>query len=307
MLWYICQLPSVAIGPLRDVRHLGNIALPETLLRELEDHGRFRGLSRNTCRSIITAITTLYTLSTDRRAFSNPLGKIPFSVIIEKAECEGGVLPSNWHRVKITTQQIEVETSIIWTKKWRALQLLTVDAGISPAKNPVPKIAAIAISDGLSPSQIDREWAWQHERSLRPDLQITWSANVARFDALLGERKIEISGQLLTGPLGPMPRRGMRAKHGIFPLPPGVDEFLEAIGDGLVGFSQKQLNEAAHFVWRFAREAKLFDKHCAPEPEVLFDEAVLTQVFEKVRGDMSSQALREQRRRAGALQFHLRL
>ncbi|MBT3139484.1 hypothetical protein KL867_00315 [Ruegeria litorea] len=296
-------LPKQPVGSFIDERRNGNVALPKHLNQDLEAHCAFRGLTHNSRRSIVTAVTTILSHARKKEIFDGALSRIPFDGIIFHIEQSHRQLPANWDRIKAAGLQLQSELAIVWTTPWKKLQQSVVNAGVSVRENPVPAIAAVATSANLSPQDIDREWAWQHEATLRPDLQITWSTNVDRFDGLRQIPDITASGLLPGGSIGPMPRRGNRARHGKYPLPRDVEALLETVG-GKTRFSRKQLNEAAHFIWRCAREINLFVRGDEPTAPELFNAYILTAVFHRGSLGLSERALAEHRRRAAALAYY---
>ncbi len=69
-----------------------------------------------------------------------------------------------------------------------------------------------------------------------------------------------------------MPRRGQRLRNAVYPLPPEVERALEG--------ESKPVLEAAHFVWRTARDAGLWRRGDAPGPAALFADPVLERIAE---------------------------
>ena len=100
-----------------------------------------------------------------------------------------------------------------------------------------------------------------------------------------------------------MPGRGNRARHGKYPLPRDVEALFETVG-GKTRFSRKQLNEAAHFIWRCAREINLFARGDEPTAPEVFNAYILTAVFHRGSLGLSERALAEHRRRAAALAYY---
>ena len=129
----------------------------------------------------------------------------------------------------------------------------------------------VAADQNREPWELDREWAWLHERSLRPDLRQTWSKAVDKFDALREVPEIAASKLLPLQKLGPMPTTGKRLKNAHFPLP----RMFEA---ALIGES-KQVLEAAHFVWRCLRKFELYAATSNPPIRELVSEENLQRIM----------------------------
>jgi hypothetical protein len=157
-------LPLTDLGPLPDKRRNGMAKLPDRLVGEIQAHATFRGLSHNARRAILTAITSVFNHTQKKEMFEMPLAEIPLSDIVEATPSCAGPLPKNWHRTCAVARQLEKEVSLQWERDWADLQRLVVSAGVPVKENPVPAIAIPAQNSGLTPTQIDREWAWQHGR-----------------------------------------------------------------------------------------------------------------------------------------------
>ena len=161
--------------------------------------------------------------------------------------------------------------SRVWTPGWRNLQARLVEAGIPRAENPVDTMMEVAGKSGLEPWQLDREWAWVHERSLRPDLRRKWVRAIDNFDALRSVPEIDSDSLLPAETLGPMPKTGARLKNAHFPLPRGFETALEG--------ETKQVLEAAHFVWRCLREFGDHARGDDPSTGLLVSEDVLERIM----------------------------
>lgn len=169
----------------------------------------------------------------------------------------------------------------------------------------MPEFARVAIPAGLSPFGVDREWCWQHESSLRPDLRITWSRNVARWDTLGTEPPIMSSGLFPAQRIGPMPARGERACHGLYPLPRSVEAALSSWPSG-ASVTWKQLNESAHFLWRHAREQELFHRGDEPDADQLLADDVVRAVIGGAAHGIGPGPAREHGHRLALLRAHIR-
>ncbi|GAA6202954.1 hypothetical protein [Aquicoccus sp. SU-CL01552] len=266
-------LPPDAIGPLPDARRRDNLDLPAAHEAALEAHAREAGFTPAGTRAMLVAVRKLYTLASDRSAFDTSLDQIPFDTLLNIASETDpvGIAP---YRKDIASLAERLQTP--WSPGWRKLQACVVSAGVRRADSPIEALVRLAVPDGLEPWQIDREWAWTHERGLRPDLRVTFARNIERFDALHTHDMI-IDAQLLPPqPLGPMPRQGERLRNAVYPLPSLIERALEG--------ESKPLLEAAHFVWRTAREIGLWRRGDAPTPADLFSEVVLRRIADEGGG-----------------------
>lgn len=216
---------------------------------------------------MLVAVRKLYTLSPDVSVFAADLEKIPFSHLAEVAMISA---PKAMAPYRAEISRLSERLDFRWSDGWRKLQAEVVAQEIPRVENPIDAFLNVAVVAGLEPWQIDREWAWLHERSLRPDLRITWAKNVARFDRLQTFPELVAAGLLPSDNLGPMPPRGTRIKHAVYPLPVIIE--TTTIGEN------KQVQEAAHFVWRCARDLGLWKRGEAPHPRDLFCDTVLDKV-----------------------------
>lgn len=294
-------LPSTDLGPLTDRRRKGNATLPKHLVRQIRDHAAFRGLSHNFTRSILTGVATIFNKAENKEFFDLPLAEVPLSKIVEAIPSNTRGLPKNWDKICNMARNLESEVRFHWAAEWADLQRLVVAAGIPAKENSVPAIAAVAQKSGLSPSQIDREWAWHYGRALRSDLKITWSRNVERFDALRSMPVHEITSALPMKPLGPMPKTGNRARHDIYPLPIEIECFLEQLEEDATVYSSKQLRETLCFVWRYARESGLFCQGDTPTAQQLLSEQILNNLKQSGIHGLQSDAFSEHQRRANSV------
>lgn len=261
-------LDSDPIGSLPDARRGTNVALPPRLEDALKTHAAEAGFTAYGTKAMLVAVRTLYSLADDRTLFDKPLDRIPFREILRALTPE--------HDAVIAPYRNEIDAlatrfSIRWTRGWRKLQRCVVAAGTARCDNAVETLARIAGAQNVEPWQLDREWAWTHERGLRPDLRLTFARDIARFDALRDIAAIAQAGLMPTHPLGPMPPRGSRLKNAHLPLPCS----FEAVLDG----ETKQVLEAAHFLWRCLREFGVYARGDDPASGDLVAEGHLEQVM----------------------------
>lgn len=261
-------LDTDPIGPLPDARRGSNIALPPRLEDALKAHAEQAGLSAFGTKTMLVAVRTLYSLAHDKTFFDRSLDRIPFDEILR------ALTPH--HDASLAPYRNEIDAlaarlSITWTPGWRNLQASVVTAGTPRRDNPIEALAGIAILQNLEPWQLDREWAWTHERGLRPDLRLTFARNIARFDALREIQAIARAGLMPTCPLGPMPPRGSRLKNAHLPLPGRFEAALEG--------ETKQVLEAAHFFWRCLRAFDVYARGDDPAPGALVAEGHLERIM----------------------------
>jgi hypothetical protein len=216
--------------------------LSDHLVSELTAHATAAGYSANGIRARLMAVRALYRHTPDKSVFSGTVEDIPWLEIIDSTLAQH---PKDMEAYRTELLRLADQIGRTWPRGWRALQSKIVDAGIPRANNPVDVLIEIAIEDDLQPWQLDREWAWKHERSLRPDLRKKWSRAVDNLDALRSVPKIAESGVLPAEKIGPMPRTGARLKNAHFPLPRRFEDALEG--------ETKQVLEAAYFLWRCLR------------------------------------------------------
>ena len=296
--------PRAALGPLPDGRRRGHASLPCHIRDGITEHARFRGLAPNSTRALQVAVQHVFSRAHDKSVFDRPLAELPLEAIISDIEGRGTLAPNQlatWARTRATALRLSRELTLSWTPDWAALQEQVVGCGVAAPDNPIPDLARTAIADEIgSPQLIDREWAWQTERGLRPDLRLTWSRDIERFDALYAHHALRACGLMPDAPLGPMPKRGQRARHGLFPLPRPIETVVDRAADTPgIGYSWQQLNEAAHLVWRHARELGRFARSDAPDVAEMFSEAVVSAVF--AQAELSARMLDEHARRVSAL------
>jgi hypothetical protein len=145
---------------------------------------------------------------------------------------------------------------------WRALQGAVSRAGIPPAESPVLALFAAAGETVASPRDLTRDWAWQHERGLRPDLRITFSAKIGRLDTLRTHPVLVDCGLLPAERLGPMLPRGGRHRHAVYPLPRSVEAAIAALDAS--DAERFSIEGSVHFIWHLARDAGLYQPGDAP-------------------------------------------
>ena len=216
--------------------------LPDHLVSDLTAHATATGYSTHGVRARIVAVRALYRLAPDKSLFTGDIESIHWQELVESAFA---VHPKEMAVYQPELLRLAEQIGKPWPLGWKTLQSKIVQAGIPRADNPVDVLMEVAMINDLQPWQLDREWAWVHERSLRPDLRRKWTRAVANFDALRALPKIEETGLLPALPLGPMPRVGARLKNAHFPLPRSFESTLEG--------ENKQVLEAAHFLWRVLR------------------------------------------------------
>lgn len=259
-------LPQDPIGSFEDGRKQGNLDLPQALEAALQDNADFAGFTPAGKKALLVAVRKLYSVCGDQSAFEAPLDEIPFAKLLTVAIT---VQPEIMEPYRNELARLAERVGAKWSAGWHQLQQAIVAAGVSRRDNPLEALLVVAGPAGYEPWTIDREWAWCHERTLRPDLRDTWSRNVARFDALRDLASIASSGLLPSEPMGPMPARGSRIKHAAYPLPPHFED--EFSGES------KEILEAAHFVWRCGRDLQIWHRADCPEvADILSDETLET-------------------------------
>lgn len=221
--------------------------VPESLEAALRAVAEDSGYGKHAVRARIVAVRALYVLTRDKAAFANEPAIIPWRALIEEARTDH---PSKLSPYRRELQRLASQYGRRWSSGWRSLQERIVASDIPRSDNPVELLMEVALETALEPWQLDREWAWVHERSLRPDLRRRWTRMVACFDALNDVPGIAQSGVLPAERLGPMPVTGARLKNGHFPLPRRFEAALEG--------ETKQVLEAAHFIHRCLREFGIF-------------------------------------------------
>lgn len=216
--------------------------LPDRLVSDVSAHAKATGYSAHGVRTRIVAVRALYRLAPDKSLFTGDIESIRWQELVESTLA---VHPKEMAVYQPELLRLADQIGKQWPLGWKTLQSKIVQADIPRADNPVDVLMEVAMTNDLQPWQLDREWAWVHERSLRPDLRRKWTRAVASFDALRALPEIEEAGLLPALPLGPMFRVGTRLKNAHFPLPCSFESALEG--------ETKQVLEAAHFLWRCLR------------------------------------------------------
>ena len=243
------------------------VELPEGVEAAIRAHAQFSGFTPAGEKAFVVACRKLFSVTRSPDDFILPIKKIPFARLIAEAVRRD---PEGMRPYRTELLRLDERLRLKWTPGWRNLQNSVVAAGVSRADNPVEAMLNVARPAGLEPWQLDREWAFCHERDLRPDLRITWSSNVDRFDAL--QTILGPNGHKLLPPerLGPMPPRGDRLRNAVYPLPKSVELAMEG--------ETPQMLESAHFVWRCARDLGIWQRGDAPDTRELFTDDVLERV-----------------------------
>lgn len=261
-------LPGPAIGDQRNwLRHRRG-EMSTALENSLRSIAKAAGYGAFGVKELITAARRLYELTSDKTVFDAQIDSIPWGDLIAAAVTS--------HRremlhYRAPLQRLADRVSRVWTPGWQNLQARLVEAGIPRAENPVDTMMEVAGKSGLEPWQLDREWAWIHERSLRPDLRRKWVRAVDNFDALRTVPNIAADNLLPPEKLGPMPKTGNRLKNAHFPLPRRFEAALQG--------ETKQVLEAAHFVWRCLREFGDHARGDDPSKEMLVSEEILERIM----------------------------
>lgn len=245
------------------------VELPEDVEAAIRAHAQFSGFTPAGEKALVVACRKLVSVTRRPDDFILPIKKIPFARLIADAIRRD---PEGMRPYRNELLRLDERLRLKWTPGWRNLQNCVVAAGVSRAENPVEAMLQVARPAGLEPWQLDREWAFCHERDLRPDLRITWSSNVDRLDALhmiLGSNEHKL---LPPERLGPMPPRGDRLRNVVYPLPKSVELAMDG--------ETRQMLEAAHFVWRCARDLGIWQRGDAPDALRLFSDEVLERVFQ---------------------------
>lgn len=261
-------LPGPAIGDLRGWLRQISGEMPESLEAALRSDAEDSGYSEEAVRARIVAVRALFALTRDKTAFSAEPAKISWHALIEEALTDD---PGKLSTYRQELQRLARQYGQRWSSGWRSLQKRIVASDIPRFDNPVELLMEVALETALEPWQLDREWAWVHERSLRPDLRQRWTRMVACFDALHDVPGIAQSGLLPAERLGPMPDTGARLKNGHFPLPLRFEAVLEG--------ESKQVLEAAHFIYRCLRDFGIYSRGDDPAPGTLVSETHLARIM----------------------------
>jgi len=261
-------LPGPAIGNQRSWLSSHNGEMSKALEKSLRSDAEGAGYGKFAVKEQIVAVRRLFSLTTNKTLFDATIETIPWRELIASADASH---PREMYHYRLVLLRLADRVDRAWTPGWRELQTRIVKAGVPRAENPVDILMSVAADTGLEPWQLDREWAWAHERSLRADLRLTFARNIARFDALRRIEAIAGAGLMPTYPLGPMPPRGCRLKNAHFPLPYRLEAALEG--------ETKQVLEAAHFVWRCLRAFGVHARGDDPAPAALLADQHLERIL----------------------------
>lgn len=262
------HLPGPAIGDQRSwLRHRRD-EMPASLENALRRVAETAGYGVFGIKELITAARRLYELTPDKKVFDAQIDVIPWRDLIAAAATSH---PKEMLHYRAPLQRLADRVDRAWTPGWQHLQARLVEASIPRAENPVDTMMEVAGKSGLEPWQLDREWAWVYERSLRPDLRRKWVRAINNFDALRAVPAIAADNLLPAENLGPMPKTGNRLKNAHFPLP---RRFEAALQD-----ETKQVLEAAHFVWRCLREFGVHNRGDDPAPGALVSDETLERIM----------------------------
>lgn len=238
--------------------------LPSDLEQELKAYAKAAGYSELGIKEVIVSVRCLDRLTPDHTSFDRPLQSIRWQELIAAANT---TYPDEMFHYHLALQRLAAQLARGWSSGWRKLQELLVIAEIARADNPLETLLDVAMHDDLEPWQLDREWAWVHERSLRPDLRRKWNRAVRNFDKLRSLPQLLGTTLMPANRIGPMPRKGERLKNAHYPLPRQFEAALE--GEG------KQVMEAAHFLYRCLRELGIYRRGEDPSTDdLLADEAL---------------------------------
>ncbi|MDG3043124.1 hypothetical protein P6F28_17770 [Roseicyclus marinus] len=261
-------LPGSTIGDQRPWLRRWSGELPTSLEESLRSVAMAAGYGEFAVKELITASRRLYSLTTDKTIFDAPIDLIPWRELTVDADARHEQEMVNYRLILL---RLADHVDRKWMPGWRTLQARIVDAGIPRVENPVDTLMEVATDTGLEPWQLDREWAWVHERSLRPDLRQKWTRAIDNFDALYAVPEIAGDTLLPAAQLGPMPRIGARLKNAHLPLPRRFEAALEG--------ETKQVLEAAHFLWRCLRAFGVYSRNDDPAPDALLREENLDRIL----------------------------
>lgn len=271
-------LPDLLPGPATETT-MNEGLLPDRLVSELTAHAQAAGYSGHGVRARLFAVRALYRLAPEPALFEGHLEEIPWPEIVEPVLAKH---PEEMSVYRTELLRLAKQVRQRWSDGWKSLQARIVEAGVPRANNPVKVLIEAATKDDLEPWQLDREWAWVHERSLRAHLRHKWSRAIDSFDALHQLPGLSESGLLPSERLGPMPRIGARLKNAHLPLPRQLEKELEG--------ESKQLHEAAHFVWRCLRAFGVYSRGDDPAPDAVVADHNLNQVMREQRFMTASSA-----------------
>ena len=261
-------LPGSAIGNQKAWLSRRSGEMSEALEKSLRSEAEGAGYGKFAVKELIVAARRLFSLTTDKTLFDTPIENIPWRELITSADASH---PREMYHYRLVLLRLADRVDRSWTPGWRELQTRIVKTGVPRAENPVDTLMSVAADTGLEPWQLDREWAWAHERSLRADLRIKWSRAIDDFDALHAVPEIAGEDLLPSARLGPMPRIGARLKNAHFPLPYRLEAALEG--------ETKQVLEAAHFIWRCLRAFGVHARGDDPAPAGLLADQHLERIL----------------------------
>jgi len=261
-------LPGSAIGNQKAwlSRHSGEMS--EALEKSLRSEAEGAGYGKFAVKELIVAARRLFSLTSNKTLFDYKIETIPWRELIASADASH---PREMYHYRLVLLRLADRVDRAWTPGWRELQTRIVKAGVPRAENPVDTLMSVATDTRLEPWQLDREWAWAHERSLRADLRIKWSRAIDDFDALRAVPEIAGEDLLPSARLGPMPRIGARLKNAHFPLPYRLEAALEG--------ETKQVLEAAHFIWRCLRAVGVYSRGDDPAPSAMVADEHLERII----------------------------
>lgn len=261
-------LPGPEIGDLRAWLRCAKGKMSTVLEAALRSDAEAAGYGEFGAKELIVAARRLYALTPDKTIFDASVDVIPWRELTADAVAKH---PKKMAHYRSALLRLADRVDRVWTPGWRSLQARIAGHGITRADNPVDTLMEVAVSAGLEPWQLDREWAWTHERSLRPDLRRKWTRVVDNFDALRDVPEIAGHNLLPAERLGPMPKVGARLKNAHLPLPRGFEAALEG--------EPKQVLEAAHFLWRCLRSFGVYSRGDDPKIGSLLAEPHLQRIL----------------------------
>lgn len=174
-------LPGPAIGDLQGWLQQMNDEMPEALEAALRADAVASGYGKHAVRARIVAVRALYALTRNTAAFEHEPAEIPWRLLIDEARAGH---PDKFSSYRNEWKRLASQYGRRWSGGWRSIQAKIVEVGIPRSENPVEPLMEVALETALEPWQLDREWAWIHERSLRPDLHRKWTRAITCFDAL---------------------------------------------------------------------------------------------------------------------------
>lgn len=289
------KLPAKRQDSCPDRRLRGNMALPVVLAAELDAMVDLMGYAPNSQRALRSTVTRRFTSA-------HGSGVVTMAATLkDMLEVDGQRLPETGAtpRQQAAVESLRAAMRLAEAPAWRELQSAVVAAGVVPVGNPVPALFEAAGETLAAPRDLTREWAWQHDRGLRPDLRITFAAAIDRLDALRAIPVLTGSGLLPPEPLGPMPSRGGRHVHAVYPLPRPIEAAVAELD--VSAAERRSLEASVHFVWRQARDVGLHAAGDAPTAEELLSESTVGQLRAMATGRAQRDAWREHMPRLRAL------